>query len=81
MNTYFQSLLEEAGKIDSTVVLNERVAEWFESLQDLPGWRFDPDAERAAAAALAERNPDILVQSVYLWNSQLTVLGSRPRTY
>ena len=81
MNTYFQSLLEEAGKVDSAVALKDVPAGWFESLQDLPGWTFDPDAERAAIAILAERNPDILVQSVYLWNSQLAVLGRRPRTY
>lgn len=81
MSNYFQALLEEAGNIDSAVAIKDATTRWLDSLKDLPGWSFDANAERPAIIALAEQNPDILVQAVYIWNSQLAVLGRRPRSY
>jgi glycosyltransferase involved in cell wall biosynthesis len=81
MSIFFQALLDAADRIASAVELSGVVSEWLAGLQDLPGWTFNVDAERPAIAALAGRSPDILVQSVYVWNNRLAGLGRRPRSY
>lgn len=81
MNRFFENLANQSERLGNSEQLHAHLAQTFGPPERFSDWVFDSVAELPAAQNLAEKSPDLLIQSVYELNTYFSTTQRKPRRF